>query len=315
MNWYTYAANNPLSRIDPTGMFWEELKNYLNAPYYGWKTDEQLEEYKEQIRQVEEALTGFRYDPLLGGRLENQIQLYFIMQGVEESIKNEKGVDKWLKRIFEGPPEHRIEKTKRQLMNVFKYLNLRTDLYNLRHDDKKGYFYSYEEIEATIADFQALGFALFAVMYDASIMNAAVSNSPAIATSNSIKLSKSGLGKLRPQSIHTPYGLAYQSLSPEALMARKQVLQGATLYRGGTLGVSQTSEAQFWALESPLNPGYANKYGVASFVTPEFIQGGRLIKGTTFITRHAPGFGPNLGGGIEVVTPPGAVTLDFFIMP
>ena len=124
-------------------------------------------------------------------------------------------------------------------MNVFKYLNLRTDLYNLRHDDKKGYFYSYEEIAATIADFQALGFALFAVMYDASIMNAAVSNSPAIATSNSIKLSKSGLGKLRPQSIDTPYGLAYQSLSPEALMARKQVLQGATLY-WASLGKTDT---------------------------------------------------------------------------
>ena len=46
-----------------------------------------------------------------------------------------------------------------------------------------------------------------------------------------------------------------------------------------------------------------------------FIMGGRLIPGSSFITREAPGIGGNTGGGIEVVVPPNSVQIDWFVMP
>lgn len=88
---------------------------------------------------------------------------------------------------------------------------------------------------------------------------------------------------------------------------------GRDLYRGGTLGRSNTTNAQFWATENPLTPGYADKYGV-DFSKLDYIIKGKLKSGSSFVTRPAPGLGNNSGGGIEIVTPPGSVEFDYFYM-
>lgn len=116
------------------------------------------------------------------------------------------------------------------------------------------------------------------------------------------------------KKIKTPYGDAVQSNTSAAKATLKDVRNGATVYRGGKLGESNIGEGQFWAAEHPLNPGYADKYGVASFQEPDFIVGGKL-QNSNFITRPAPPVPPNSGGGTEIVTPPNNVRLDFFHMP
>ena len=88
---------------------------------------------------------------------------------------------------------------------------------------------------------------------------------------------------------------------------------GGDLYRGGTLGRSNTTNAQLWATENPLTPGYADKYGV-DFSKLDYIIKGKLKSGSSFVTRPAPGLGNNSGGGIEIVTPPGSVEVDYFYM-
>ncbi|MGB8451565.1 MAG: hypothetical protein WCD89_04465 [Anaerocolumna sp.] len=95
---------------------------------------------------------------------------------------------------------------------------------------------------------------------------------------------------------------------------RKYVHNSGELYRGGTFGRSNVTDAQFWAPENPLNPGYANKYGV-DFSKADYIIGGKQVPGTPYITRPAPGLGNNLGGGLEIVNNPNTVKLDFFHMP
>lgn len=113
--------------------------------------------------------------------------------------------------------------------------------------------------------------------------------------------------------VETPYGPASQDTSPEAMAARGQVEAGAPLYRVGTLGKSQAAEAQFWALEHPATP-VTRPYGIPpeNVVNSDFIEQGRLVDGTPFVTRAAPAVGTNPGGGIEVVVPPGGVDLNWF---
>jgi len=65
-----------------------------------------------------------------------------------------------------------------------------------------------------------------------------------------------------PSSIATPYGAAIQEESAAALQMRNQIQQGATVYKGGVLGRSETGASQFLATENPLNPGYASRYGI-----------------------------------------------------
>ncbi len=120
-------------------------------------------------------------------------------------------------------------------------------------------------------------------------------------------------------AIRTPYALALQEASEAALEARTAVSEGATLYRGGVVGRSAAaaSEAQYWALESPLNAGYAARYGIpgenAAF---DFIETATLRPGARFITREAPGMGVGAsGGGIEAVIEPGGVRVHAFFMP
>lgn len=122
--------------------------------------------------------------------------------------------------------------------------------------------------------------------------------------------------KDRIEGVETPYGVAKQSKSPAAVAARTDVEEGATLYRIGTLGKSQTAEAQFWSLEHPFSPGYASKYGIPAenVANANFMEAAILKPGTSFITRPAPGIGSNIGGGIEVVVPSGGINMKWFTM-
>lgn len=115
----------------------------------------------------------------------------------------------------------------------------------------------------------------------------------------------------RVANITTPHGVARQASTAEALAARSTVESGATLYRIGTTGVSNTVGAQYWSLENPLSSGYASRYGVpaANIANANFIETATLRPGASFVTRPAPGVGSNRGGGIEVVTNPGGVRL------
>ena len=81
------------------------------------------------------------------------------------------------------------------------------------------------------------------------------------------------------KTIKTPYGEAIQSTSADAMKVRQYVDNGGQLYRGGTFGRSNVTDAQFWATENPLNPGYANKYGV-DFSKIDYVIGGKQIPGT-----------------------------------
>ena len=92
------------------------------------------------------------------------------------------------------------------------------------------------------------------------------------------------------------------------------VKSGAQLYRMGQLGESMTGESQYWSLENPLNPGYAQEMGMPA-ISPDFVMGGTLNPGASVITNEAAGLGANAGGGIQVVTAPGAVNVHWFFMP
>ena len=119
-----------------------------------------------------------------------------------------------------------------------------------------------------------------------------------------------------PKFIKTPYGKALQSKTTDALSARNQIQHGAWLYRGGRLGRSAGPEGQFWSLENPLLPGYAEKYGIPIENTKfDFVEVSVLRPESTFITREAPGIGSNSGGGIEIVVNAGEPKLQYFHMP
>ena len=122
------------------------------------------------------------------------------------------------------------------------------------------------------------------------------------------------VGRCAGKAIKTPYGDALQSTSKEALELRQYVDNGGQLFRGGKLGRSNVADGQFWAPESPLNPGYADKYGV-DFNKLDFVVGGRQVSGAPYITRPAPGLGTNTGGALEIVNNPNSVMLDYFYMP
>jgi hypothetical protein len=121
---------------------------------------------------------------------------------------------------------------------------------------------------------------------------------------------------IAPAAIETAYGTAVQETSTAAQALRAEVSSGQQIFRGGTLGRSTAAEGQFWAAESPLNPGFADRLGAGSFSgSPEFMIGGTMRSGAPFITRTAPGLGLNAGGALEIVTNPWSVRLDFFHMP
>jgi hypothetical protein len=113
--------------------------------------------------------------------------------------------------------------------------------------------------------------------------------------------------------ITTPFGKATQELSKDAISARTKVHNGGYLYRLGKRGSSQTGkDAQFWSLEHPNTPGYADKYGIPeeNIINADFIERGKIKDGSSFVTRKAPPVGNNKGGGIEVVTTKNGVEID-----
>lgn len=114
--------------------------------------------------------------------------------------------------------------------------------------------------------------------------------------------------------IDTPHRVARQHSSPGALAARQEVGEGATVWRTGTTGRSQASEAQFWTTEHPSTPGFAQRYGIPpeNVANADFIESAVVRPGSPFVTRPAPGVGPNAGGGIEVVVPEGGVRMCGF---
>ena len=121
-------------------------------------------------------------------------------------------------------------------------------------------------------------------------------------------------GGLGTAAIQTPYALEVQSMSVEAQAAIAEVRGGATVFRAGQLGESMAGESQYWSLSHPLGPGYASQVGLPG-VTPNFIMGGTVSPGAAVITNEAAALGANAGGGIQVVTSPGAATGLWFHMP
>ena len=116
--------------------------------------------------------------------------------------------------------------------------------------------------------------------------------------------------------IETPYGMAIQEMTAEALAVIKDVRDGVNLYKGGRFGNSETDLTQFWSPSSVLEPGAAQRLGIP----PEnerfdFVIRGKLLPQAPVVTRSAPGVDSNPGGAIEAVTNPGAVWINSFHMP
>jgi RHS repeat-associated protein len=119
------------------------------------------------------------------------------------------------------------------------------------------------------------------------------------------------------ESIVTPYAVETQSTTAEAQAALADVNNGAMLYRSGTLGDNMAAESQYWSLNNPLlTPNYPQSMGMPGAGSGDpFILGGQLIPNSAAITNYAPGLGSNPGGGLQVVTTPGAVNVTFFHTP
>lgn len=102
------------------------------------------------------------------------------------------------------------------------------------------------------------------------------------------------------------------------MSALQRAQSGATLYRAGTLGVQNTTDAQFWSFENPLNnSNYANQMGMPEIGTPTFdwVMAGKLAPRANLVTRPAPALGVNAGGNVEAVVNPGSVNIQWFYMP
>ena len=127
---------------------------------------------------------------------------------------------------------------------------------------------------------------------------------------------KGGKALIGNVALKTEYGWALQSFSKEALQMRQAIKKGASLFKGGKLGSSNTIESQFWSAENPLGTSFAKRYGVPEKNLPfNFVMEGSLKEGGNIITRKAPGVGSNLGGAIEAVVEKGSVKVNKFTMP
>lgn len=80
---------------------------------------------------------------------------------------------------------------------------------------------------------------------------------------------------------------------------------------------SNAAEGQYWGTETPITPGFANKYGAATLGVgaPDFKLAGTVRAVRRFITRTAPRVGTNSGGALEAVIRARGITLDYFHMP
>ncbi len=146
---------------------------------------------------------------------------------------------------------------------------------------------------------------LMSEMASSFIFGGAVSGAPRGIFSNGLE--KVGL------AIKTNYGYAYQEYSFSLLHKRLGIRSGDTpLYRVGTKGISDEANGQFWATTSPTDPTYAIKYGIPEEnvkLIDMSIEGKLGSRELPFITRKAPAYGNNPGGGIEVVVNRGSVEI------
>lgn len=103
-------------------------------------------------------------------------------------------------------------------------------------------------------------------------------------------------------------------MSKRSLDLKLSIQQGNPVFKAGVKGESNAAKSQFWATESPLNPGYADRYGIPPQLAKfDFILAGNSKEDVEFVTRQAPGVESNLGGGIEAVFREGDVRIDSFI--
>jgi hypothetical protein len=121
------------------------------------------------------------------------------------------------------------------------------------------------------------------------------------------------------RSVSTPHGVAFQANTPEAQAALESARSGATVFRTGTLGTQETTEAQFWSFQNPSGTAnYQARMGMPASETGDpdiFVMGGSVRSDSDVITRPAPGIGANGGGDMEAVVPPGGVDHIWFTMP
>ncbi len=127
------------------------------------------------------------------------------------------------------------------------------------------------------------------------------------------------LGKVGKKLVEDGVDMALdltQTATENGGLTGKDVLFSAVTSFGGDLvGAAKTNSTARNQLidESPLSPGYADKYGV-DFKDTDYVIKGKLDPNADFITRSAPGLGNNSGGAIEIVTNPNGVKLDSFNM-
>jgi len=275
-NRYSYCINSPLVLVDPSGLIWgSKYDDKTHITTYEWFTGDKVGAGYTKV-------TSFYVEGLIDGR---RVGLHL----------NPEGPNSFLVTTLRG-------------LSLGAYLTVRPGDYYT-----KGY-----EITRTRED-EAF-FMKSGSVADDPVGNALLGG----AFRGAFGAVEAGLGSFTGPSVRamagggdgvaTPYGTAVQSTSAEALAAREAVENGATLYRGGMLGRSAGPEGQFWSLENPLSPGYAQRYGIPSGNSNfNFIEYGRLRPGSPFITRPAPGAGPN--AGIETVVRPNGVRLSGFHSP
>lgn len=74
-------------------------------------------------------------------------------------------------------------------------------------------------------------------------------------------------------------------------------------------------QAQFWAVEHPSTPGFAERHGIppGNYRNADYIETATLNEGGEFVVRRAPppdGLSPHPNAAYEVVVPPGGVRLE-----
>lgn len=130
------------------------------------------------------------------------------------------------------------------------------------------------------------------------------------------------IAKISKNRLHIkiPYdnGWAAQSDTEAAHNVLENIANSRKVYRLGGLSRSTAAEGQFWSPENPFEfPSiwdFAKKYGIVedNLKGDVFFEIGLISENVPYITREAPAFGNNLGGGIEVVVPVNTIKLENF---
>ena len=102
-------------------------------------------------------------------------------------------------------------------------------------------------------------------------------------------------------------------MSEEALEIKRCVEERATLYRGGKQDIQKLQMLNFGLQKVQWRQIMQINMVLILVVQIIFIEG-KIKPDTDFITRRAPGLVNNVGGAIEVVTPPNAVDINIYYM-